>query len=60
MVQYYMSAGSDGEATRGSVTCRAPELPKVVKRVVPVPGPSMIRHQIPKTHDSVETRSIPS
>ena len=47
MVQYDMSADSDGEVLRGSVTCLVPELPGGVKRVVP--GPSMIRHQIPQT-----------
>ena len=58
MVQYDMSADCDGEVTRGSLPCLVPELPRVVKRVVP--GPSMIRHQILKTHDLVETRSTPS
>ena len=58
MVQYGMSADYDGEVTRGVLPCLVPELSRVVKRVVP--GPSMIRHQIVKTHDLVETRSTPS
>ena len=41
-----------------SLPCLVPELPRVVKRVVP--GPSMIRQRILKTHDIVETRSTPS
>ena len=58
MVQYDMSADCDGEGTRGALPCLVPELQRVVKRVAP--GPSMIRHQIVKTRDLVETRSTPS
>ena len=58
MVQCDMSADCDGEVSRGSLPCLIPELPRVVKRVVP--GPSMIRQRIVKTHDLVETRSTPS
>ena len=57
MVQYDMSADCDGEVARGALPCLVPELPRVVKRVVP--GPSMIRQRIMKTHDLVETRSTP-
>ena len=57
MVQYDMSDDCDGEVTRGSLTCLVPELPRVVKSVVP--RPSMIRQRIVKTHDLVETRSTP-
>ena len=57
MVKYDMSADCDGEVTRGSLPCIVPELPRVVKRVMPVPGPSMIRQRIVKTHDLFETRS---
>ena len=51
-------ADCDGEVTRGALPCLVPELPRVVKRVVP--GPSMTRQRIVKTHDLVETRPTPS
>ena len=58
MVQYDMPADCDGEVTLGALPCLVPELPRVVKRVVP--GPSMTRQRIVKTHDLVETRPTSS
>ena len=58
MVQQDMSDDCDGDVTRGSLPYLVPELSGVIKRVVP--GPRMIRQQIVKTHDLVETRSTPS